>query len=265
MKFQIISIFPQIFEALRIDGVVGQALKSGRLEMQVVNPREFTQDIHRSVDDKPYGGGDGMLMLAEPLMQAYEGLADPGHVIVLSPKGKLLTDAMVQKIAGYPTVTLICGRYAGIDQRFLNSISHEEVSIGDYVLSGGELPAMVLVDSVARFIPGVLGDENSVHRDSVTMGRLEAPQFTRPRDWRGQVVPEVLLSGNHRLIEQWNLIVGTLLTYSLRPDLMAPLNLNEREKKSWLSVIDEILNNQPEAVGISREKWQAFRNYVGLS
>jgi tRNA (guanine37-N1)-methyltransferase len=246
VKFQVITLFPQLVEAIRLDGVIGQGLKLGLVELTTINPREFTEDIHRTVDDRPFGGGDGMLMMAEPLALALEsiGLEGRGHVVYLSPKGKVLTDQKVQELAGLERITLICGRYGGVDQRFIGQYVDEEISIGDYVLSGGELAASVLIDAVSRFVPGVLGHADSVHQDSHTMGGLEAPTYTRPRVWRGQEVPEVLLSGNHEKIEEWRLFVGGLLTFALRPELFRPPPLFSKKGQRWRTFAESLSSEQ---------------------
>lgn len=233
MNFQIVSLFPELFKTLSQDGVVGQAVKSGLLSVTVTNPREFATDRHKTVDDRPYGGGDGMLMLAEPLAQALGKIGDTGHVIYLSPQGSVLTDQKVQELAKREKITLICGRYGGVDQRFLSEHIDEEISIGDYVLSGGEYAALVLVDAVSRFVPGVLGHEDSAQADSITSGGLEAPAYTRPREWGGVSVPEILFSGHHEQIEEWRRCVGSLVTFAKRPDLFVKPKLSVKQKKQW--------------------------------
>lgn len=258
MRFQVVTLFPQLVEGLRQDGVIGQALKSGLIDLQTINPREFTTDVHRSVDDRPFGGGDGMLMLAEPLALALESLPDRGHVVYLSPKGARLTDQKVQALAKETHLTLICGRYGGVDQRFLHQFVDEEISIGDYVLSGGELAACVLVDAVSRFVPGVLGHADSAHQDSHSMGGLEAPAYTRPRVWREQEVPEILLSGNHEKIDEWKLFVGGLLTFVLRPDLFQLPELSQKKRQRWMDFAKALNPAQKQEWGISELDIQKF-------
>lgn len=259
MKFQVVTLFPALVEALRHDGVIGQALKNRLIELECINPREFTEDVHRSVDDRPFGGGDGMLMMAEPLAKAIDSLEVPGHVVYLSPKGVRLTDKKVQELTALgKNLTLICGRYGGVDQRFIAEYVHEEISIGDYVLSGGELAACVLVDAVSRFLPGVLGHADSVHQDSHTMGGLEAPTYTRPRTWREQEVPDVLLSGNHEKILEWKLFVGGLLTFVIRPELFQIPEMSKKKRQRWMEFAKNLSNEQMRTCGISALNLQDF-------
>jgi tRNA (guanine37-N1)-methyltransferase len=263
MKFQVVSLFPAIIEILRQDGVIGQALKAGLIELEVINPRDFTTDNHKTVDDRPFGGGDGMLMMAEPLEKAFTSIAQPGHVIFLSPKGKLLDDHKVQELAKFKNLTLICGRYAGVDQRFLNQVVDEEISIGDYVLSGGEMAACVLMDAVSRFQPGVLGHEDSALQDSITMGWLEAPAYTRPREWKGEEVPEILLSGHHEKIQEWKMFVGGLITFSKRPELLQLPPLSKMQKERWKQFAESLTTKQMQQWGIDTEKF-ALGNFVAF-
>jgi tRNA (guanine37-N1)-methyltransferase len=224
LKFTVLTVFPELIEAGASQGVLGQARKKGLLSVESVQLREFSDDAHRSVDDRPYGGGDGMIMMAEVLEKALATVSSPGKVIYLSPQGPTLTDRKLRELSKEANLTLICGRYGGIDQRFINEFVDEELSIGDYVLSGGELAALVVVDGVSRLIPGVLGHAESPQQDSFAHGTLEHPNFTRPRDWKGQGVPEVLLSGNHGKIEAWKLSVSRLVTLQKRPDLLNSLS-----------------------------------------
>lgn len=252
MKFSVITLFPQMIEEALQHGVVGQALKKNLFSLEAINPRQFTSDVHRTVDDRPFGGGDGMVMLYEPLKKSLESINERGTVIYLSPQGPRLTDAKVREISKLPAVTLLCGRYGGVDQRFLNEFVDEEISIGDYVLSGGEIGALALIDSVARFIPGVLGDESSALKDSVSCGYLEAPLFTRPREFVDekqvlQKVPDVLLSGNHALIEEWRGLVGLLLTLKKRPDLLQG-NLFYKEKCKSLNAFWKKLSSEDKKI-----------------
>lgn len=222
MKFQVITLFPELIEAGVASGVLGQALKKNLLTVDCVNPREFTDDPHRSVDDRPFGGSDGMVFRPEIAAAAIaRARADgPTHVIHLSPQGRVLSEQKVRELATRPGLTFLCGRYAGVDQRVLNTDIDEELSIGDYVLSGGELAALVVIDAVARKIPGVLGHHLSAEQDSFAEGLLEGPLFTRPREWRGLKVPEVLFSGHHERIVRWQKAVGALATLARRPELL---------------------------------------------
>lgn len=229
MKFQILSVFPSIIESYLSQGVMAQAFKKNLFEYQILNPRDQALDPYKSVDDRPFGGGDGMVMLPEVLDATLRKRPFKNdHVIYLSPQGQPLDDHKVNELKDKKELTLICGRYGGIDQRIINDYVDEEISIGDYVLSGGELAALVLMDTLIRKIPGSLGHADSADKDSFAMGTLEHPLFTRPQDWKGQKVPSVLLSGNHALIEQWKMNLSRLITLKKRPDL---LQLNEREEK----------------------------------
>ena len=241
MKFQILSVFPTMFDSYLSQGVMSQALKKNLFSYEVLNPRDFSTDNYKSVDDRPFGGGDGMVMLPEILeatMKARKHKKD--YVVYLSPQGQPLTEKKANELKSKTELTLICGRYGGIDQRIINEYVDEEISIGDYVLSGGELAALVLMDSVIRKIPGALGHQESAEKDSFAIPGLEHPLFTRPQDWKGKKVPAILLSGNHALIEQWKINVSQLITLKKRPDL---LHLSPKEfdilKKFLKSMSDE--------------------------
>ena len=223
MKVHVITLFPDLVRQGLSEGVVSRAFNEGKANLDLVNPRDFAVDKHQTVDDKPFGGADGMLMMSGPLEKALSSIEEPGEIVYLSPRGDRWDhETCVKWAASKPAVTLICGRYAGVDQRFLERHKVREVSIGDYVLSGGELPALVLVDSLVRQLPGVLGNEQSAIHDSFSGGLLEAPQFTRPREdvW-GWVVPEVLTNGNHQKIEEFKLHMSVLYTLRNRPDLLS--------------------------------------------
>ncbi len=234
MRFDVVTLFPEMVESVADVGVLGRAIKNGQIQLNSWNPRDYTQDKHRTVDDRPYGGGPGMLMKVEPLKAAIEDAkqsAADHKVIYMSPQGKPVTQQAVQQLADEPGLILIAGRYEGIDERIIDAYVDEEWSIGDYVLSGGELPALVLIDAVARMIPGVLGDENSAQQDSFMQGLLDCPHYTRPEEIDGQTVPDVLLSGHHRDIERWRLQQSLGRTWLRRPDLLAALNLNDEQKQ----------------------------------
>ena len=207
MWIGVISLFPDMFRAITDFGVTGRAVKRGLLEINLWNPRDFAHDKHRTVDDRPYGGGPGMLMMVQPLRDAIQAAkqaaGDDVKVIYLSPQGKKLTQSGVAELAQHQKLILVAGRYEGIDERVIQSEIDEEWSIGDYVLSGGELPAMTLVDAVSRLVPGVLGDMASAEQDSFTDGLLDCPHYTRPENLDGVMVPDVLLSGNHEHIRRW--------------------------------------------------------------
>ncbi|CAB9493252.1 tRNA (guanosine(37)-N1)-methyltransferase TrmD [Alteromonas macleodii] len=233
--FGVVSLFPDMFAPFTQQGVIGRAVKSGTVSVDTFNPRDFTHDRHRTVDDRPYGGGPGMLMMVKPLTDAIQAAKKVGgeksKVIYLSPQGKTLDQAGVQRLANIDRTILICGRYEGIDERVIESHVDEEVSIGDYVLSGGELPAMVLMDAVARLVPGVLGHKASAVEDSFTDGLLDCPHYTRPEILDGQKVPEVLLSGDHEKIRQWRLMQSLGRTWQRRPELLNHLALTEEQQR----------------------------------
>lgn len=252
MKFNVITIFPEMFGAVQA-GIVGQALKSGKVSIGFVNPRDFTTDVHRTVDDRPYGGGDGMIMLAEPLEKALASLGDDkGYVVYLSPHGKVWNDSLARAWAEEfkppRSLTLICGRYGGVDQRFINAHVDAEISLGDFVLSGGEIAAMAVIDSVARFVPGVLGNSESPEEESFAKGLLEAPQFTRPPVAYGQLVPEVLRGGHHKKIMEFRRMISILRTRQLRPDLP----VNSALVKEAAEYASELPDSELKACGLSR-------------
>jgi len=205
MRFDVVSIFPGVFEAAFRSGVVGRGIGRGLLALEAHDLRDFTADRHRQVDDSPFGGGPGMVMKPEPLFAAVEAIrrTNAGPVLITEPWGETLTQALVRELAAEPGLIVLCGRYEGIDDRVRAGLGAREVSIGDYVLSGGEIPAMVIIDAVARLIPGVVGDEESLQNDSFVTSLHGHPQYTRPAEFRGLRVPEVLLSGNHQDIQAW--------------------------------------------------------------
>ncbi len=205
LRFDVVSLFPEVFEPVFRAGVVGRAIAGGLIELHAHDLREHTHDRHRQVDDVPYGGGPGMVLKPEPLFEAIEAIRaeNRGPVILMEPWGEPFTQQVARELAAEPGLVIVCGRYEGIDDRVRESLADREISIGDYVLSGGEVPAMVVVDAVSRLLPGVLGDGESLAGDSFTADLLGHPQYTRPAEYRGLRVPEVLLSGNHREIEAW--------------------------------------------------------------
>lgn len=239
MIFDVITLFPQMFDALTQCGITRRAAEQGLYVLKTWNPRDFTTDNHRTVDDRPYGGGPGMVMLAEPLAAAIAaakqrqkacGVAK-SRVVYLSPQGRLLNHARVKELAERPEegLVLLTGRYEGIDERLIGQYVDEEISIGDYVLSGGELAAMVLMDSLVRQLPGVLGDADSALQDSFVQGLLDCPHYTRPEQFNGEAVPPVLLSGNHADIQRWRLSQSLGRTWLRRPDLLAGRDLTKEE------------------------------------
>ena len=219
---RVLTIFPALFPGVLAQSLAGKALETGAWALEVLDIRDFARDKHRSVDDTPFGGGAGMVMrpgVVDAALSAVEG--QPGPVIYLSPRGPVLTQKRVRDLADGPGVTLLCGRYEGIDQRVLDARGVEELSIGDYVLAGGEVAAMVLVDAVVRLLPGVMGNSESSAEESFERGLLEYPQYTRPAEWRGHQVPEVLVSGHHEKIRRWRLAKAEEITRQRRPDLWA--------------------------------------------
>ena len=234
MKFDVISLFPDMFDAITKYGITSRALEKKIYSLHVINPRDFTQDNHKTVDDRPYGGGPGMVMLAEPLAQAIKvakATNIAAKVIHLSPRGTPLTHEKVMQLSQQHGLILLTSRYEGVDERLLDALVDEEISIGDYVLSGGELPAMALIDAVVRQLPGVLGDADSAIEDSFVNGLLDCPHYTRPEVYEEQRVPEVLLSGNHAKIREWRLKQSLLLTRAKRPDLLAARPLTKEEAR----------------------------------
>lgn len=236
MKIDILTLFPEMFEHTLGGSILGRACENNILDIRLTDIREYSQDKHHKADDYPFGGGAGMLMLAQPIFDALEAVGVTGgapevkpnrKVLYMSPRGQVLNQAKIEELAGLDDLVIVCGHYEGIDQRAIDYFDMEEVSIGDYVLTGGELPAMVLVDSVARLIPGVLASEDSAMGESIYSGLLEYPQYTKPRDYRGIAVPEVLTNGNHKLIALWNYEQSLLLTKERRPDLFEAYLQNE--------------------------------------
>ncbi|WP_263145359.1 tRNA (guanosine(37)-N1)-methyltransferase TrmD [Pseudomonas sp. RIT-PI-AD] len=235
MRFDVITLFPDMFAAIGEYGITSRAVKQGLLELTCWNPRTYTEDRHQTVDDRPFGGGPGMVMKIQPLERALaaarEAAGERAKVIYLSPQGRPLVQAAVRELAKEDALILIAGRYEGIDERFIEAHVDEEWSIGDYVLSGGELPAMVLIDAVTRLLPGALGHADSAEEDSFTDGLLDCPHYTRPEVYAGKGVPGVLLSGNHEHIRRWRLQQSLGRTYERRTDLLDCRSLSGEEKK----------------------------------
>ena len=233
IRFDVVTLFPEMFAAVAGSGITGRALERGLWSLTTWNPRDFTTDNYRTVDDRPYGGGPGMVMLAEPLERTLDAVktAGGGRVIYLSPQGRKLDHRRVMELVGGGAVTLLCGRYEGVDERLLKRRVDEEISVGDFVLSGGELAAMALMDAVVRQLPGAVGDSASVVEESFADGLLDCPQYTRPEVYQGERVPEVLLSGHHENIRRWRLKQALGRTWLRRPDLLAVRKLNEEESR----------------------------------
>ncbi len=239
LQFDVVSLFPQMFEAMTRYGITSRALENEIYELALWNPRDFTTDNYKTVDDRPYGGGPGMVMLAEPLEKAIDaaiarqraqGVATH-RVIHLSPAGQPLTHEIVMQLAAEPGLVLLASRYEGVDERLLASRVDAEYSIGDYVLSGGELPAMVLMDAIVRQLPGALGDADSATEDSFVDGLLDCPHYTRPETYKDMKVPEILMSGNHAKIRQWRLKMSLQRTRARRPELLAARSLTKEESR----------------------------------
>ncbi len=247
MRFDVISLFPDMFSAISQHGISGRAIERKIYSLNMINPRDFATDNHKSVDDRPYGGGPGMVMLAEPLAKAIEAakqnqqaLGIKPHVIHLSPRGTPLNHPKVMKLSKLQGLILLASRYEGVDERLLSTVVDEEISIGDYVLSGGEIPAMALIDAIVRQLPGVLNDADSAIEDSFVNGLLDCPHYTRPVMYEDKSVPEILLSGNHEKIRQWRLKQSLLLTRAKRPDLLAARSLTKEETR----LLQDGLNEQ---------------------
>ena len=244
IRFDAVTLFPEMFAAVTASGITGRALESKLWSLATWNPRDFTADSYRTVDDRPYGGGPGMVMLAEPLEKALDAAqaAGGGKVIYLSPQGRKLDHPRVIALAGEKAITLLCGRYEGVDERLIRRRVDEELSLGDFVLSGGELAAMALIDAVVRQLPGALGDEASARQESFVDGLLDCPQYTRPEDYRGERVPEVLLSGHHENIRRWRLKQALGRTWRRRPELLAARTLTDEERR----LLEEIRREEGE-------------------
>lgn len=239
MKFTTISLFPEMIRQACSIGVVGQAIQRGDIKLETINPRQFALDNHHTVDDRPFGGTDGMVMLAETLHKSIE-LANPAPktLIYLTPRGQPFTDRLAREMAKTSEWTFLCARYGGVDERLFQKYEPVELSLGDFVLSGGELAACSMIDAISRFLPGVLGNEKSPETDSFVDGLLEEPLFTRPRDWGGYQVPTILLSGDHAKIKAWQRNVRLIVTLVKRPDLLSKGGYKPNEILSALSAIE---------------------------
>ncbi len=246
MKIDVLTLFPEMFTPVTESSILGRAAESGLVDIRLTDIRDFSNDKHNKADDYPFGGGGGMVMMADPVFGALESVeAGRKRVIYMSPRGKILDEDMIREFSMLDEFVILCGHYEGMDQRVLDYWGIEEVSIGDYVLTGGELPAMVLIDSVARLIPGVLGNENSALDESVYSGLLEHPQYTKPREYRGLQVPEVLVSGNHKLISLWKFRESLKLTKQRRPDLFEKYVNESRElSKEEKKILEEIIETE---------------------
>ena len=235
MRIDILTLFPEMCETVMNESIIGRARKAEKVEIVCTNIRDFSGNKHNKVDDMPYGGGMGMIMAASPIYDCYKSLYNEGeekpHLIYMSPKGKTFTQKRAVELSKLDRVVLLCGHYEGIDQRVIDEIVDEEISLGDYVLTGGELAALTVADAVCRMLPGVLSDDICFEEESHFAGLLEYPQYTRPAEWNGKEVPEVLLSGNHKKIEEWRRVQSIKTTLSRRPDMLKEEDISEKDKK----------------------------------
>ncbi len=233
MRIDIMTLFPEMCEAFLSESIIGRARRAGKVEIGCHNIRDYTEDKHNRVDDYPYGGGTGMIMQAQPIYDCYQAVRAlseaPAHLVYLSPCGKTLNQDKVRELAEEEHLIMLCGHYEGVDQRVLDEIVDEEISIGDYVLTGGELPACVLADSICRMLPGVLANEDAYTLESHYSHLLEHPQYTRPPEWRGRAVPPVLLSGDHGKVDRWKLEESVRRTWERRPDMLRSASLTPEE------------------------------------
>ena len=242
MKINVLTLFPEMFTAVT-GSILGRACEKGIITFNFINIRDFSNDKHKKVDDYPFGGGPGMVMMADPIFGALNSIDARGKkILYMSPRGNILDQTKIQQLAEEEELTILCGHYEGVDQRVLDHFDMEEVSIGDYILTGGELPAMVLIDTVARLIPGVLAGEDSATEESIYSGLLEYPQYTKPRSYEGMDVPEILVGGNHKLISLWKFEQSLRLTRELRPDLFEDFVKNSKKlTKDEHKVLEKVL------------------------
>jgi len=235
MRIDILTLFPEMCETVMNESIIGRAQKAGKIEIVCTNIRDFAGNKHNKVDDTPYGGGMGMIMAADPIYNCFKSLYSENepkpHLVYMSPKGKTFDQQKAVEFSKMDRLVLLCGHYEGIDQRVIDEIVDEELSIGDFVLTGGELPALTVADAVCRMLPGVLSDDICFEEESHFAGLLEYPQYTRPAVWHEKNVPEVLLSGNHAKIDEWRKVKSILITAERRPDMLKPENLSEKDKK----------------------------------
>ena len=235
MRIDILTLFPEMCETVMNESIIGRARKAEKVEIVCTNIRDFSGNKHNKVDDMPYGGGMGMIMAASPIYDCYKSLYNEGeekpHLIYMSPKGKTFTQKRAVELSKLDRIVLLCGHYEGIDQRVIDEIVDEEISLGDYVLTGGELAALTVADAVCRMLPGVLSDDICFEEESHFAGLLEYPQYTRPAEWNGKEVPAVLLSGNHKKIEEWRRVQSIKTTLSRRPDMLKEEEISEKDKK----------------------------------
>lgn len=245
MKIDVLTLFPEMFTPVTEESILGRARENGLMDVRLTNIRDYSQDKHKKADDYPFGGGAGMVMLADPVFSALNALDAKGkRLVYMSPRGRILDQELISELSREKELVILCGHYEGIDQRIVDYWKMEEISVGDYILTGGELPAMILIDAVARMIPEVLGSSDAHKEESIYSGLLEYPQYTKPRQYAGMDVPEVLISGNHKLIHLWQFEKSLELTKERRPDLWEKFLLNENklskdEKKILQKIMDQ--------------------------
>ncbi len=241
MRIDILTLFPEMCDAVLGESIIGRARENGFVEINSINIRDYTEDKHNRVDDAPYGGGTGMIMQTQPIYDCFKSLCESlgkrPKLIYMSPQGKVLDQQKVKELAEEENIAILCGHYEGVDQRVIDEIVDEEISIGDYVLTGGELPALILADSISRMLPGVLANDDAFQQESHYSHLLEYPQYTRPVEWRGKEVPQVLLSGHHANIDKWRREQSLKRTYERRPDMLSAAELSKNDKK-YLSSLD---------------------------
>lgn len=246
MKIDVLTLFPEMFRPVTEESILGRAKENGILDIRLTDIRDYSQDKHKKADDYPFGGGAGMVMLADPVFRALHAVNAKGKkILYMSPRGRILDQEIISELSQKEELVILCGHYEGVDQRIIDYWEMEEISVGDYILTGGELPAMILIDAVARMIPEVLGSSEAHNEESIYSGLLEYPQYTKPRQYEGMDVPDVLISGNHKLIHLWQFEKSLELTKERRPDLWAAFlskekNLTKDEKKILKKMMDEV-------------------------
>lgn len=243
MRIDILTLFPEMCNTVMSESIIGRARQSGKVEINCIDIRDYTLDKHRRVDDKPYGGGMGMIMAPQPIYDCFQALCreigEKPHLIYLTPQGKTLTQERVKELAQLNNIALLCGHYEGIDERVIEALEPEEISVGDYVLTGGELPALIVADSVSRMLPGVLSDDECFEEESHFNSLLEYPQYTHPSEWQGREVPEILLSGHHAKVDKWRREQSLKRTLERRPDMLERAELS-KEDKTFLSKLKKV-------------------------
>lgn len=242
MRIDILTLFPDMCDTVMSESIIGRARKNGKVQINCIDIRNYTQDKHRRVDDKPYGGGMGMVMTAQPIYDCFQSLCGElgcrPHLIYLTPQGRTLTQERIKQLSKLDNIALLCGHYEGIDERVIEALEPEEISVGDYVLTGGELPALIVADAVSRMLPGVLSDDECFQEESHYNSLLEYPQYTHPAEWQGRQVPEILLSGNHAKVDKWRREQSLKRTAGRRPDLLERAELSD-EDKDFLSQLEK--------------------------